>query len=167
MIDPRLDVFGGLDDFVQFAKSKAYVASYSDVGDFVFIQFRRIDIDVDDFGIFGKRSEVAGNAIVETHAQRKKQIAIANCVICIGSTMHSEHVQAQGIFGRENAQAHDRHDDGDSGFLGEFSKFFRSLGSNDPTPAVDHWFFAMADCCCDLADLFWVGIGVFGRGVSR
>ena len=54
MIDPRLDVFGGLDDFVQFAKSKADVASYSDVGHFVFVQFRRVNIDVDNFRIFGK-----------------------------------------------------------------------------------------------------------------
>ena len=110
---------------------------------------------------------MASNAIVETHAQCKEQIAITDCVICIGSTMHSQHVQAQRIFGRENPQAHDCHDDGDSGFLSEFSKLLRSLGRHDPAPAIDHRLFAVANGCCDLTDLFGGGIWVFGRGVSR
>ncbi len=79
-----------LNDLVEFIQDLLDVAANRDVGRFVLVQFRGINVDVHDLGVLGERFDVTRDAIVKADAQRDQQIAIAYRVIRVGRAMHPQ-----------------------------------------------------------------------------
>ena len=58
LLEPCLMVFRLLAHLVEFFQSVAGIAHDGDVGQLIFVQFGSIDIDVDDFRMWGKLAEL-------------------------------------------------------------------------------------------------------------
>ena len=89
------------------------------VGDLVLVDLRRVDVDVDDLAVLGELADLAGDAVVEAHAEGQQQVGLVDGVVGVDGAVHAEHVQAEEVLAREAAQAVQRQGDGDAGLLGE------------------------------------------------
>src|ERR1700739_787336 len=75
----------------------------------VFVNFGAIDFDVNFAGALGVGAQIAGDAIIEAHADRDQQIGFLNGVIDPGFAVHAHHAEIERIAGREAADAQKRH----------------------------------------------------------
>ena len=74
----------------------------------ILVDLRAVDLDVDLLGLRRVGAELAGHAVVETHAQGDQQIGFLNGLIDPGFAVHAHHAQIQGMRGREGAEAKQR-----------------------------------------------------------
>ena len=76
------------------------------------VDLRRIDVEMrDEFGAAGKFGRIAGDAIVETRAERQQAVAVVDGVVGERRAMHSEHAHRQGMRRIDGADSHQRRDD--------------------------------------------------------
>ena len=61
--------------------------------------------------------EIAGDAVVEAHAQREQQVGFLNGVIDPGFAVHAHHAQVQRMRSRKRSQAQQRQGHGNAGLL--------------------------------------------------
>ena len=59
---------------------------------------------MDNFGVRGKRIQLAGDAIVKTGAYRDQQVTFLYCKVGRFSTVHPQHAQIVGIIRRYRTQ---------------------------------------------------------------
>ena len=112
--------FEGLEDLFEVA-DEGYV-------DFdVFVDFGGVDVDVDFFGVGGVVREVAGDAVVEAHAEGEEEVGLLDGVVDPGFAVHAHHAEVEGVGGGEGAEAEQRAGDGDAVGFGERDHF--GLGS--------------------------------------
>ena len=97
-----------LNDLVEFIEDLLDVAADRDVGRFVLVQFRCIDVDMHDLGVLGERFDVTRDAIVKAHAQRDQQIAIAYRIIRVGRAVHPQPIHRLFMVRRDRTDSHDR-----------------------------------------------------------
>ncbi len=103
LLVPIAQIVGGFDDFVQFRQREFDVADNRNVGRFVLVDLRRIDVDVDDEAVLGEFRHFAGHTVVEPHAKGQQQIGLVHGVIRIHAAVHAEHVEREGIGRRIDA----------------------------------------------------------------
>ncbi len=60
------------------------------VADYIFIYFRRVNVNVDHFGLFGIAFQIARNTIVETHPNGNQHIAFVGFDIRTVIAVHAE-----------------------------------------------------------------------------
>ncbi len=89
----------------------AGVAYQSGVHFDVLVDLGAIDFDVNLAGIAGVGLQVAGDAVIEAHADGDQQIGFLNGVIDPSFAVHAHHAEIQRIAGREAADAEQRHGD--------------------------------------------------------
>ena len=89
----------------------------------VLVDFSGIDFDVDLLGILRISFEIAGDAIVEAHAQRQQKIGFLNGVIDPGFAVHTHHAQVQWMRSRKSAQAKQSQSYRNTGLLRESQHF--------------------------------------------
>ena len=76
LLDPVGNVLGRFDDLVQLGERVLHVAAHGDVGRLVLVQLGGIDIDVDDLAVLAEFFDLAGDAVVEPHAEGDEQIGL-------------------------------------------------------------------------------------------
>ncbi len=79
----------------------------------------RIHFDVNLAGVAGVGAQVAGDAIVEAHADGDQQIGFLDGVIDPSFAVHAHHAEIERIGGREAADAEQRHRDGNVAGVGQ------------------------------------------------
>ena len=75
-------------------------------------------------GVLGIGPQIAGHAVIETHADRNKQIRFLNRVVHPRFAVHAHHPQVERILGGETADAEESHC---YGVISDADKFFKSL----------------------------------------
>ena len=85
----------------------------------VLVELRRVDVDVNLLGVRRVGLEVAGDTIVEAHAERDQQIGFLNGGIHPGFAVHAHHAEVQRVRRRETADAEQRHRHRNLRLLGE------------------------------------------------
>ena len=96
------------------------------------VDLRRIDVQMrDEFGAAGKLGRIAGDAVVETRAERQQAIAVVDGIVGERRAVHAEHAHRQRVRRVDGADAHQRGDDRYLKFLGELAQGVRRA-------AVDH-----------------------------
>ena len=98
-----------LDDFEQVQQRLAQVGDDRRVGLDVLVHLRRVDVDVDLLRVDRVGREVAGDAIVEAHAERQQQVGLLNRVIDPRFAVHAHHADVERMAGRETAETEQRH----------------------------------------------------------
>ena len=91
----------------------------------------RIDVHVDDPGKRREGGHVAGNAVVETHAQGDQQIRGLDRLVRVLPAVHPDEAERERIGLVHGAHAQERVDHGDLGLLGEFLQFLGGIGDQD------------------------------------
>ena len=72
----------------------------------IFIDLRRIDIDLKDLCIFRERLRIAGHTVAETGAQHDQKVALADAVVGRLCPVHAEHAGVARIGSGECAFPH-------------------------------------------------------------
>ncbi len=80
---------------IRSCKAVAQVAADREVGDLVLVDLRRIDVDVHDLAVLGELADLAGDAVVEAHAEGQQQVGFVDGVVGVDGAVHAEHLQAQ------------------------------------------------------------------------
>ena len=66
----------------------------------------RVDVDMNNLGIWGKFMKLTGDTIVKTCTDGKKKITVGNSHICSISTMHAEISDKERMFRGDSTAAH-------------------------------------------------------------
>ena len=80
------------------------VAGIGHVGAHVLVQLRRVDVDVDLLGVLRVRRQLAGDAIVEAHAEREQQVGFLDRVVDPGLAVHAHHAEVERVMGRHGCR---------------------------------------------------------------
>ena len=79
----------------------------------------RIDFDVNFFRVRRVGFQISSHAIVESHAEREKQIRFLNRRVDPRFAMHPHHAERQRMGRRKTAEAEQRFGHGNAGFFRE------------------------------------------------
>ena len=93
-----------------------------------------IDLDVDLLRLGGERLRIAGDAIVEAHAERDHEVGLLNGVVHPRLAVHAHHAERERMRRREGAEPEQRRRDGDVGLLGERAHRRRRARLDDALP---------------------------------
>mmetsp|Transcript_1469 Transcript_1469/g.3532 ORF Transcript_1469/g.3532 Transcript_1469/m.3532 type:complete len:589 (+) Transcript_1469:609-2375(+) len=119
----------GVEHLVHQTQRLANLGAYRHVRVLVLADLRRVDVDVHNRRAIRKRLELAGDAVVEAHAERQQQISLIDGVVGVHGAVHAKHAEAEFFVGEGiRTQAHESLHDGNAERLGEL----RHL-----SPAVD------------------------------
>ena len=81
--------------------------------------------------------EVAGDAVVEAHAERDQQVGFLDRRVDPGLAVHAHHAEVERMRWREAADAEQRHRDRDAGALGELAHERHRAGEHDAVAGED------------------------------
>ena len=91
----------------------------ADVDADVLVQLGAIDVDVNLLRVARVGLEVAGDAVVEPHAERDQQVGLLNRVVDPRLAVHAHHAEVERMRRRHAADAEQRHRDRNLRALGE------------------------------------------------
>jgi hypothetical protein len=118
----------------------------------------RIDIDMDNMGIFGKGGNLAGYPVSETAAHRNEQIGRAHGFIGSHKTVHADHAAPQGMRAGKTAQAHEGRNNGYLVPHGHVGEHAAGIGADHAAAHKDKRFFCLAQKFRRAAKLYEIGL---------
>ncbi len=136
-----------LEDFAQIADQRHIHLD-------VLVDLGGIDFDVDLLGILRVGLEIAGDAVVEAHAESEQQIGFLNGVVDPGFAVHSHHAEVQRMRSGERAQAEQSQGNGDAGLLRQGQNFRHGAGNDDAVSGQNQrplGFVDQLQCLCVFA----------------
>ena len=120
----------------------------------VLVQFRRVDVDVDDLAVLGEFADLARDAVVKADAERQEQVGLINGVVRIDGAVHAEHVQAKKMLTGESAEPVQRQGHGDAGLVREF-RSSPAAPMDDAAAGVNDGSFTGADQAATIGSQFF------------
>src|ERR1017187_3332114 len=153
--------FGGSfgEELGEFDEDAFDVADDGDVGSADLADFGGVDIDVDDFGVWGEGGEAAGDAVVEADAEGDEEVGIGQRHIGGVAAVHAGHGDEVGVIRRERAEAHQGSDDGSVGEGNELTEFGRGIGGDDAAAGINEGTRGFLDELGGAADLAGMSFG--------
>ena len=145
----------------------AEVADEGYVDLYVFVDFAGVDFDVDLFGVGGVAGEVAGDAVVEAHAEGEEEIGMLDGVVDPGLAVHAHHAEGERVGGGEGSEAEEGAGDGDLLALGEGDDLVAGAGFDDAVAGEDEGLFGVADEFDGVAASRRTRRGAWGAGGGR
>ena len=118
----------------------------------VLVDFRRVDLEVDDLGLLGVGLEVAGHTIVETHTHGNQQVALVGHHIGTEVAVHTKHALVERMVGRNCRKAKHRASERNLCLLGKFEHFLIGTSKFDTLTHQHKWFHALVDHLSSLLD---------------
>ncbi len=103
----------------------------------VLVEFRRVDVDVNDLPVLGELAHLARDAIVETDTEGEQQVGVIDGIVRVDGAVHAEHLQAQIVLGRKAAQPVQGQGDRNASTFGEFLQRRRGARGDDAAATVD------------------------------
>src|SRR5579859_2073437 len=103
----------------------------------VFVDFGTINLDVNLAGVLGVGAEIAGDAIVKTHADSNEQVGFLDGMIDPCFSVHAHHAEIERIAGREAPDAEQGHGDGKIAGVNELIEYADGAGNHDAVPGED------------------------------
>jgi hypothetical protein len=91
---------------------EAAVADDRDVGPAVLADLGRVDVGVDDLGVRGEASSLAGDPVVEAGAEAMSRSDFCIAVTAVYVAVHARHAEVLRVAVGERAARHQRGDDG-------------------------------------------------------
>ena len=88
--------------------------------------------------MLGESADLAGNAIVETHAEGQEQIGLVHRIVGVYAAVHAQHIQRQGIVAGKGTQAHQGHGHRDAGPSDQLGSSSLASAETIPPPAVNY-----------------------------
>ena len=141
-----------------------------DVDADVLVQLGAIDVDVDLLGVARVGLEVAGDAVVEPHAERDQQVGFLDRVVDPRLTVHAHHAEVERMRGGDAADAEQGDGDRNLRTLGELEDLPLGVGQHHAVAGEDQRPFGgvdQRDCLAQIAvarQRVIVGLGKVGFG---
>src|SRR5713226_6858772 len=98
----------------------------------VLVDFGAVDLNMDLVSALGVSAQVAGDAVIKTHANSNEEVGFLNGVVDPGFAVHAHHAEIERIIGREAADAKERHRDWIIAGADELFKGSHCAGNHDP-----------------------------------
>ncbi len=89
--------------------------------------------------------EVAGDAVVEAHAEGEQEVGLLDGLVDPGLAVHAHHAEREGMVGGEGAEAEEGAGDGDLAALGEVEDLLARAGLDDAVAGEDDGAFGGGD----------------------
>src|SRR5262249_45639064 len=118
----------------QLLENFSSVADQGGVHRDVLVDLRAVDFDVYFASAFRVSAQIAGDAIIEAHADGDEEIRFLNGVIDPGFAVHAHHAEVQWIVSREAADTEQRHGDGEVAGANKLLERFHRAGDHDAVP---------------------------------
>ena len=134
------------------------VADEGYVGAYVLVDFAGVDFDVDLLGVRRVAGEVAGNAVVETHAEGEQEIGLLDGGVDPRLAVHAHHAELQRVRGGDRAEAEERRGDRDLLRLCEGEDFAFGARLDDAVAGEDDGLLRLLDECDGLLDARGLGL---------
>ena len=99
------------------------ISQYSYIYLYILINFRRIDIKMNHFCLFGISSQITGHTVVKTHPDSNQDITFISVHIRSEITVHSQHTFVQRMLGRQSRQSQQRTSGGHICLFDESTQF--------------------------------------------
>ena len=87
----------------------ADVGGDADLGRLDLVQFRRVDVDMDDVRLRAELRDLAGRPVVEAGADSDQQIAFVERQIGLACAVHAQHAERKRVIDRHCAERHQGH----------------------------------------------------------
>ena len=155
---------GLLQELIEAAQRVFDVAEDRQSDDLVLVDLGVVDVDVDDRAVFGELADLAGDTVVEPHADGQEQIGFVNGVVGVNGAVHAQPLEGKRMRFRETPNAHERGGHGNPRALHKLQQFPGGFSGDDAAAAVDHRATRLADHADDLVEGHVVG--VFDRVVA-
>src|ERR1039457_498558 len=111
----------------------------------VLVDLGGVDLDVDLLGAGRVAGEVAGDAVVEAHAEGEQQVRLLDGVVDPGFAVHAHHAEGERVVGGEGAEAEQGAGDGDLAAFGEVEDLLARAGEDDAVAGEDDGLFGGLD----------------------
>ena len=128
-------IFFRLQTLVQLLQSFFQVADHARIDNDIFVDLRRVNIELQDLCILCESAGVSCHSVGKTGAEYDQQITFCHAKIRSLRTVHSEHAGVQLVVSRENAFSHQTVADRSVKLVRQFPDFLGSSG--DHSAAAD------------------------------
>ena len=119
---------------VELAQAVTDVALEGCRGADVLADLCRIDLHMDDLGVWGEVLEPARDPVIEAHTSSDEQIRLMDGDVVPVHAVHAGHAQIQRVRAGEAADAQESGDDGDVPLLRQLPYLIVGLRDDDPVP---------------------------------
>ena len=145
------------------------VGHHRNVHGHVLLDGGRVDVDVDDFGVFREFAELARDPVVEAGADGQDQVGVADGHVGGIGAVHAEHADPEGIVCGKAAQGHERGRDRNLLRTRQPDEVIARRGGDDPAAGVDDGLFGLAQHVRHLGHLLgvWRVGGVVAAHLDR
>ena len=109
----------------------------ADVDGHVLADFGGVDVDVDLLRVRRVGLEVAGDAVVEPHAERDEQVGFLNGRVDPGFAVHAHHAEVLRVRCRQTADAEQRHRHGNARRVDERAELVHRAAEHDAVAGED------------------------------
>src|SRR6266403_567247 len=108
----------------QFVQNLAEIPDQGNINFHVLVDFGKVDLHVDLFGVGCIGLEIARDPIVEAHAKCEQQVGFLDGVVNPGFAVHPHHAQVHGMRSWEGAQSEESEGYGNASALRKVSNLF-------------------------------------------
>ena len=122
----------------------------------VFINFGRVDFNMDNLRTDGESRQIARHPVIEAHPEGDDQIGIQQRSIGFHSPVHPHQTETQWMVDRQGRQTMQRESYGYMRLFSELRQIPAGIAVDDPVPAKDDRLFAAVDQAHRLFDKFAV-----------
>ena len=103
------------------SSTSSQIADEGDIDLDVLVDLGGIDLDVDLLRVGRVGLQIAGDAVVEAHAEGEQQVGFLDGVVDPRFAVHAHHAEVERMRGREAAEAEQRAGDGNLRLFGELA----------------------------------------------
>ena len=158
LVDPRLvSTFGDLGQ--QGGQRLAQVADDGDIRRYILAHFGPVDLKVDNLGLLGEAVQIAGDAVIKTHAQGDENVAALDRTVGVCLAVHAGHAEIERMRLRDVARAQQRGDHWNVGLLDQLQQRLSCAGELDAVAGDDQRPICLVDHLRSLIDLAAVDLG--------
>ena len=139
-------VFGGqfFDEGQQVTQRGLGIAFDGDVHLDHLVEFRRVDVDVDQLGVAPEHGGLTNDAVVKAGADIENKVCLDDGLICISGAVHAQHAQGERVRFREDAFAQQGGSDRAAEGFRQREQFLISTSDHGPLTSDDHG--ALSSC---------------------
>ena len=138
-LPPRRNVANVLGGSIEGNQRVLDLTTNGYVGTANLVELSRIDVGVNNFGVWCESVESARHAVVKTGTQGDQKISLLHGRNGRVHAVHTGHTEVETMGIREGATSHQGRYDGNVGALGEGQEFRTSAGLQDTTTDVEQW----------------------------
>lgn len=136
----------------EFSEHRRDVALDTNVRGLDLVEFRRVDVNVDDLRLRTESGDLARRAVVEAGADGDQQVAFVEREIRTARPVHAQHAERQRVIDRHAAERHQGHHRRQTGFLGQFHRLRRGAGMHNAAAEIEERTLGRVYHCSRLRD---------------